>query len=221
MIPAPANGDGEPEGEDDGEAARLRRRRGRRGGRRRGWREDGLGAVDEIGRPAPESIEIVAIDGNEPGERGYVYGELAAVIPTRQDLPSVPGSAPDALATASLPARAGELAPGTPLPPTAEPAATSPETLSTGDGWPEPFAALAGEPGSDGGNPPAGAFVSAISASHPNPPPLAGEGGEGETQFTAGPSAPPSEEELKAVVQEVTKKPENPRRGWWQRLIQP
>ena len=31
---------------------------------------------------------------------------------------------------------------------------------------------------------------------------------------------PATESEPAQIVQEVTKKPENPRRGWWQRLIQ-
>jgi hypothetical protein len=32
--------------------------------------------------------------------------------------------------------------------------------------------------------------------------------------------APAQQQEPALLIQEVTKKPENPRRGWWQRLIQ-
>jgi ribonuclease E len=228
LMPALANGDGELEGEDDGDGERLRRRRGRRGGRRRARREDTPEAVSEIGRPAAESIEIVAIDSNQSDVSGVASGELAAIAPTSEDTPSlVPQSAHAEIETASLPALTGETFP----PPAVELAPTSPKTATMGDERREPDASPRGEPSNDAANPPPEAFGSVISAgseeanrsNEQDSMPLQATPGQepaDETQFPSGQSAPPSESEPKEIVQEVTKKPENPRRGWWQRLIQ-
>jgi len=227
-MPALANGSEELEGEEDGDGERLRRRRGRRGGRRRVRREDTLAAVSEIGHPAAESIEIVAIDSNQSDESGFASGELAAAAPTTEDTPFlVPESSHAEIETASLPALAGETFP----PPAVELAPASPETVTLGDERREPDASPWEEPGNDRENPPPEAFGSVISAGseeanrsneqHSMPLPVTpGQEPAHETQFPSGQSAPPSESEPTEIVQEVTKKPENPRRGWWQRLIQ-
>jgi ribonuclease E len=141
-------------------------------------------------------------------------------------------SAASDIEAASLPALAGEGAPGQPFSvaaglaeqpseaaaPDHEPVPQSwPGTKTHGNGETQPIEAAntgagAGEPGaarlSNGQNP------SAADAA------AGGEPADETPASSESQPAPAPEGEPAQIVQDVTKKPENPRRGWWQRLIQ-
>ena len=214
----------EPDGEtgDDDESARLRRRRGRRGGRRRGRREDGTGAAFDLGRPAADTVEIVV---SAADDNGFEFPESRAIATGAGEPEAQPGGVSDMPAagdieTASLPALAGEAAMPRPTPvAAAETAAGEPFGVEPSGIEPAP---------SDGDGEPA-TVLTAAEAIHGNgadepeavPEPaesVLAEAADAATQPAASPSPPVAAGE---VVSEVNSKPTNPRRGWWQRLIQP
>jgi hypothetical protein len=166
-----------------------------------------VGASVEIGHAAADSIEIVPIDSDESGVRSFGYDERDTP-PSAEEGVSAEAAVPEpalALAateieTASLPALAGEGAPEVhPAPDT--PSATRDVT---------PVSAEVAEPGQP--NEHNSAAVPAVAE-----PELAQDTS---SVSDAAEPAPTQQQEPALLVQEVTKKPENPRRGWWQRLIQ-
>lgn len=188
--------DGQEAGDDKESEAERRRRRGRRGGRRRGRREAVETGFDGP-RPAADTVEILPAAQMAEGE--IALGETRATWPV--EVSAV------AIETASLPALAGDapadvagMAAGESMPVTAEPASDPqpvgdrPAAEETGGSTPPPTAeAEQGVP-----------YVS-----------------ETERVLETA-SANQDREPLPAhAVETVTEKPANPRRGWWQRLIQP
>jgi ribonuclease E len=177
-----------------------RRRRGRRGGRRRGRRETGSEPIFADPRPALDTIEILPSSGLEesPAELEIVGGWPAEL--------GVELGAEDAdagLEAASLPALAGD--------------GMSPPMPDNRDGAASMGASITEIPATEM---PAGAVIEVVDAAPsaqpaqaPDTMPLAAE----PSAEPVGASAPGPE----TTVQAITEKPANPRRGWWQRLIQP
>jgi ribonuclease E len=182
---------GEAEGDDEDEAERRRRRRGRRGGRRRGQREVGGEPSFTGPRPASDTVEILPTPEAQEAEEAE-----PAMVEAHTAWPvEVVGVA---IETASLPALAGEAG---------EDAAPERQQVTSGE-----------QPAAAGGN------------DQPAAPPTA-EAEQGvpyisESERELETASARAEEQQKPQptphpVQTVTEKPANPRRGWWQRLIQP
>ena len=206
----PAGEDGQTaadeSGDDESEAERRRRRRGRRGGRRRGRREIGGEAGFEEPRPAADTVEILPTP--EVVEREPALEETRASWPTE--------SSAVAIETASLPALAGDRPAG------------EQDLDAIGKGQPgraTPFASGHG----DAVNPhPAASPPGAeIGEQQSQPPTAEAEQGVpyiGETERELEPAAAAAGQQHEAEpadpAETVTEKPANPRRGWWQRLIQ-
>jgi ribonuclease E len=195
----------EIDGEEESDAERRRRRRGRRGGRRRVRRESGLEPGFKEPRPAVDTVEILPTPEVEESEQ--------TLVEARASWPDEIGAV--AIETASLPALAGD-------------GQASAENISAAD---------EGEPGAVGPLEMAG-----YEAPHPEP---SRETSDGDRESRPGspptaeaeqgvPYASDMERELESAsaeleqqqpepahpVETVTEKPANPRRGWWQRLIQ-
>jgi ribonuclease E len=196
----------EIDGDEESEAERRRRRRGRRGGRRRIRRESGVEPGFEEPRPAVDTVEILPTPEVQESEQTLVEARASWV----DDIRAV------AIETASLPALAGD-------------GQASSENLSAA-GQSEPGAATPAE-------------MAAYEAPHHEPPRETPDG-----EWESRPGSPPTaeaeqgvpyasemERELESAsaepqqphqpepahpVETVTEKPANPRRGWWQRLIQ-
>jgi ribonuclease E len=199
--------DSADEGEDEdeeGDSERRRRRRGRRGGRRRGRRE-GAEPSFEGPRPASDTVEILPAPASNEAE--------PVPVEARESWPTEVTAV--AIETASLPALAGD--PGPEIrglttterePAPADPVESSaPETL---------HGHLLGD------------RAGSAEPNRPEAPPTA-ESEQGvpyvseieqvlETVSTA--QEPDKEREPAHPIQTVGDKPANPRRGWWQRLIQ-
>jgi ribonuclease E len=199
-----ADGDHE-DGDEEGDAERRHRRRGRRGGRRRGRRETGPEPSFEGPRPASDTVEILPAPEIEEAE--------PALVEARERWPI--GVSAGAFETASLPALAGDLSPAA-----GGVSANESDRLPVGQvesgGFEKPHAQSIGE----------GADI-AESSRPPAPPTAETEQGlpyVSETERvreTASTSAEPEKERVPALpVEAVIEKPANPRRGWWQRLIQ-
>jgi ribonuclease E len=229
------------EGDEDGEAERLRRRRGRRGGRRRGRREEGAAANGEIARAAADIVEIVPADATPPGNGALELGETGATVSA--DLvwwshsaasDSLEPSTATAIETASLPALAGET-----TPPAASAAAEA--SAAAAEAAPQPTAAaghraphappaadMLGNDRSPSGERASGAHLAqTMEAGVSDRPDDAAANTESAAEPVSEPPAatatePPETQEITSteLVEEVNEKPENPRRGWWQRLIQ-
>jgi ribonuclease E len=234
-VAAMSAADGDQEGEEDGEEGRLRRRRGRRGGRRRGRREESAGSGGEIGRAAADSVEIVPADAAPPGDGGFGPDEGAAAAAANQDWWSRPAaagpSAASEIETASLPALAGEAAPAAPSALVDEPALPASEAAVAAGGE-IPFV----PPGTDlfGSNKhPSSDRASGVAAAETSEQDLATRqdaisadtepASEAVSEAPSPPEIRPAateQNEPTEIVEEVKNKPENPRRGWWQRLIQ-
>jgi ribonuclease E len=196
----------EIDGDEESDAERRRRRRGRRGGRRRVRRENGVEPGFEEPRPAVDTVEILPTPEVQESEQTLVEARASWV----DDIGAV------AIETASLPALAGD-------------GQASSENLSAA-GESEPGAAIPAE-------------MAAYEAPHHEPPRETPDG-----EWEGRPGSPPTaeaeqgvpfasemERELESAsaepeqphkpepahpVETVIEKPANPRRGWWQRLIQ-
>jgi ribonuclease E len=199
-----ADGDRE-DGDEDSEAERRHRRRGRRGGRRRGRRETGAEPSFEGARPASDTVEILPAPDIEEAE--------PALAEARGNWPIEVSVG--AFETASLPALAGDLSPHIEGVAAGE-SERSPAGQVESSGFEVPHASSIGE-GGDIAEP-----------SRPAAPTTA-ESEQGlpyvrETERvleTASTAAEPEKERVPALpVEAVIEKPANPRRGWWQRLIQ-
>ena len=182
--------------EDESEAERRRRRRGRRGGRRRGRRE-GAEAEFEGPRPASDTVEILPVVDFAESEP-----PLVEAYPT---WPVEAGA--EAIETASLPALAGE---------------------PIGD---HSDVAAAVEIEAPTAGPAESAVIEARGTERERvPPPPTAESeqgvayaGETERELETAWAVPERQHTppLAHPVETVIEKPANPRRGWWQRLIQP
>ncbi|HEV2098452.1 MAG TPA: Rne/Rng family ribonuclease [Stellaceae bacterium] len=223
-----------------------RRRRGRRGGRRRGRREDGVERpLDDLSSVAT-TVEIVATgedngqlgpDQDEAAENGPVVAEIEMAWSGAGPTGSNGEATASEIETASLPALAGE----PPAPShsgfSADEAAKPPELLlfaedavghdeRAGQGRNGERANAEGLNG-EGANAEGLNGEGIAPFSHPaqgledgpdtrpaaqheaSPPPIA-----------PGPPTEPEPAEPAQPVQAITEKPANPRKGWWQRLIQ-
>jgi ribonuclease E len=186
------------EDERDGDD-RRRRRRGRRGGRVRGRREEG--AETPVRQVAAETVEIVP-----PSEEQRGVEETGAA----PNLEPWPGDA--GYEAASLAPFAGD---GNEPAHTAEPAhAAAPAHAATPEREHEREAPAAPTAESEGGVP----FVSETERVLEEATAAPANSADGQAS-----DAPPSSEPAipSEDVLTVTEKPANPRRGWWQRLVQP
>ncbi|HEY1301746.1 MAG TPA: Rne/Rng family ribonuclease [Stellaceae bacterium] len=189
----------EHESEDD--ADRQHRRRGRRGGRRRGRRETPAEPVFANPGAAAEQVEIVPT-GDDGGEAAWVP-EIIAGWPAELAVEIAAEGTAEGLETASVPALAGETA--LPLEPTGSSSPAGPSR--------EPAAAETIEVARIGGGDEA--LGNREPDTRPIDTPAADEASAADEPVAAAEPRPD------ANVQEVTERPANPRRGWWQRLIQP
>ncbi len=206
---AVANGrsrDDDADDDEESDAERRRRRRGRRGGRRRGRRE---GAEPSFGgsRPASDTVEILPAPEVEESQPMLVEAHVNSPVKF--------GTI--AIETASLPALAGD----PPITSESIGAANESERGSAAyvanDGVEAPHSVPTHEAAeADRANPAEGIPTTESEAGVPYV-------SETERLFETASAAPMQEREPEPAlpVQTVTEKPANPRRGWWQRLIQP
>jgi ribonuclease E len=201
----------EIEGDEESEAERRRRRRGRRGGRRRVRREGGVVSGFEEPRPAVDTVEILPTPEVQESEQTLVEARTSWADD---------GSA-GAIETASLPALAGD-------------GQVSSADISAADEG-EPGAARPVETAAyeaplhePSHHERSGETPEREQGSRPESLPTA-EAEQG-VPFTSdiGRELEPASAELEQQhkpdpahpVETVIEKPANPRRGWWQRLIQ-
>jgi ribonuclease E len=194
----------EIDGDEESDAERRRRRRGRRGGRRRVRREGGAELGFEEPRPAVDTVEILPTPEVEESEH--------TLVEARAGWPAEIGVV--AIETASLPALAGD-------------GQASNENISTAaesePGAAEPFEMAAYE----ASNPePSREALDGERERRPGSPPTA-EAEQGvpytsdtERELESASAEPEQQHKPEHPVETVTEKPANPRRGWWQRLIQ-
>jgi ribonuclease E len=191
----------EIDGDEESDAERRRRRRGRRGGRRRVRREGGVEPGFEEPRPAVDTVEILPTPEVQESEQ--------TLVEARASWPEI-GAA--AIETASLPALAGD-------------GQASGENISAAD---ESEPAAAGPADTAGYEAPSRDAPDGERESRPGSPPTAeaeqGVPYTGEMERELESASAELEEQRRPEsaqpVETVTEKPANPRRGWWQRLIQ-
>jgi ribonuclease E len=219
---------GDSNDDDEKSEAERRRRRGRRGGRRRAHREAGFEPTLDEPRAAPELVEVLPIPGVE--EREPVVVEAVASAPLETPGAAIEPVGPHEFASETYNrSRDAEIAresePAAPEPIAAihevhaeRPAATRDETPGWVSLYPRPSDAPGGER-AVGGSPamrPAETSAAVRGESEPPSPKPSAE-------VAPPPSEPspvgPSPVDPGAVSQ-VGEKPANPRRGWWQRLMQ-
>jgi len=227
-IAARATGDTN-NGEEDGHGDGQRRRRGRRGGRRRPRREDATERSLDGLHPVATTVEIVATaddadeggpDGSEAAENGETVAEVEMHWAVGISVEPIGETAAGAIETASLPALAGESAGA------AEPSHNG----FSPDGPAEPAAPLRTDEdlvthngAADQGIHGEGVAPLSIPAHGVEDPPIAPASAEQEEWAPPHEPAPlpvPQPAEPAHAVQAITEKPANPRKGWWQRLIQ-
>jgi ribonuclease E len=190
------------DGEDEGDGDRRRRRRGRRGGRVRG-RRDG---AEQNGAVAAETIEVVSVGDDEQvrqetvsmpelkpwaGDAGIEAASLAPMAGDSAETPRHGEHRQEHEQTQEASAPTAESEEGLPF---VSPSEREFETASVDAPSSLPSAVEERAP------------ETASAAPHPDPEP----------ELAASEPAPA----VSAAdnVQTVTEKPENPRRGWWQRL---
>ena len=196
----------EIDGDEESDAERRRRRRGRRGGRRRVRREGGAEPGFEEPRPAVDTVEILPTPEVQESEQTLVEAraswpaEIGAVAIETASLPALAG---DGQASSENISAAGESEPGAAGPferagyeaPNPEPSREAPD----------------GERESRPGSPPTAEAEQGVPYTSEMERELESASAEPEQQHKPEPAHP---------VETVTEKPANPRRGWWQRLIQ-
>jgi ribonuclease E len=199
--------DGEDREEDEeADSDRRRRRRGRRGGRHRGRRDVSTEPDFEGPRPASDTVEILPVPLPEESE--------PALVEARMEWPVEVSAV--AIEKASLPALAGD-----------PPPRSGYATMGAG-GEDEPPASLVIETARiDAAHaPPTGETPAAEEREVVTPPTAESEEGlpyVSETERVleiASATSEASPEPPPHPVETVTEKPANPRRGWWQRLMQ-
>jgi ribonuclease E len=195
----------ETDGDEESDAERRRRRRGRRGGRRRVRREGGVEPGFEEPRPAVDTVEILPTP--EAQESDQTLAEARASW--SDEIGAV------AIETASLPALAGDGQ------------ASSGDISAAVEG--EPDAARPAErtgyeandqlsrDASDTEREDRQRLLPTAEAEQGVPYP-----GEMERELEPASAEPEQQQKPEPThpVETVTEKPANPRRGWWQRLIQ-
>ncbi len=199
--------DGEDhEGDEHGDAAeRRRRRRGRRGGRQRGRRETSVEAGFEGPRPASDTVEVLPTPEIEESEPSLVEAranwtvEVAAVAIETASLPALAGDLPSDLGRV-VAATESTLPNAEPVESTAVDDTAHPRLIDE-------------EPNNGEAN---GAAA---------PPTAVSQEGvrfvsETERVLEAASAEPEGRREPPHPIETVTEKPANPRRGWWQRLMQ-
>jgi ribonuclease E len=218
LVRPEGRSDGEElDGADETDAERRRRRRGRRGGRRRGRREDNAEAGFEEPRPAVDTVEILPTPefvDSEPDlaeSRASWPDEVGAVAIETASLPALAGDGPANTAETAAAGHGGE--PG-----------RAPSAESAGPETPHPQPASE-TPASE--TPARETADTAAEARSVLPPTAEAEQGvpySNETEREFEPASAELEQRYKPEpahpVETVTEKPTNPRRGWWQRLIQ-
>jgi ribonuclease E len=193
---------GHEDGDDESEAERRRRRRGRRGGRRRVRREGGAESGFDGPRPTSDTIEILPAPDYQEVEPNL--GEA------RKSGPNEIGAI--AVETASLPAFAGD------------PTRAREGTFATKSEPPLGFGSVGFEPphstiGDVSGSPEQSRSAAPPTAESEQGVPYVRETDKVlETVSTA--AEPVKQQEPAHPIETVTEKPTNPRRGWWQRLMQ-
>jgi ribonuclease E len=217
-----------PNSEQDADVERQRRRRGRRGGRRRVRREDGFDPGLDGLHPAAATVEIVAIpDGDD--EPGPMESEIAeggqriveAETRWSEEMLTDSAAAATEIETASLPALAGEPAAeavsshnGSAAAELAESAAiqfvekTPPHADLAEQGMPAEGVDRFSPPPHSSEREPASPFAADREEQSVQPGAL------------EPPGMPPLPTESAQAAQAALEKPANPRKGWWQRLIQ-
>jgi ribonuclease E len=201
-----SHADGEDrEDDDDGDSDRRRKRRGRRGGRHRGRRDVGSEPGFEGPRPASDTVEILAVPQIEESE--------PSLVEARTNWPVEVSAV--AIETASLPALAGETLSGV----------TGIATSAEDD--PPSSGAFETAPVTVPHTPPIGEAPAAEEASRATPPTAESEQGvpyvsemERVLETVSAAPEPATAPEPPHPIETVTEKPANPRRGWWQRLMQ-
>jgi len=200
------DGGEETRGDDESDAERRRRRRGRRGGRRRARREGPTEHGFEGPRPAADTIEILPTPDVEEGE--------PALQEAHPNWPIEVGAV--AFETASLPALAGDQ-------PT-----DGKNVIAMSQGEADRVVPIHSADHELPHPRPHGETSVAEPEGMPESPPTP-ENGQGipyvsETERELEPAAAAPGQQHKPEpanpVETVTEKPANPRRGWWQRLIQ-
>ncbi|HEX3520914.1 MAG TPA: Rne/Rng family ribonuclease [Stellaceae bacterium] len=196
----------EIEGDEESEAERRRRRRGRRGGRRRVRREGGVVSGFEEPRPAVDTVEILPTPEVQESEQTLVEARTSWADD---------GSA-GAIETASLPALAGDgqvSSADISAADEGEPGAARPVETAA---YEAPLHERSGEtPEREQGSRPESLPTAEAEQGVPFTSDMERElepaSAELEQQHKPDPAHP---------VETVIEKPANPRRGWWQRLIQ-
>jgi ribonuclease E len=193
----------EGDGDEETEAERRRRRRGRRGGRRRGRRDETAESGFDAPRPASDTVEILPVPETAEAEPTFVEAHST--------WPAGVGAA--AIETASLPALAGEASAGP---------ASSDEAVKAEPGDVDQLEHAGAEELHSHGiaEPPA------PEATNQPPPSAESEQGrpyisDAERELEPAAAQEQQQHEPTHPVETITEKPTNPRRGWWQRLIQP
>ena len=200
--------------EGESEAERRRRRRGRRGGRRRLRRDGASEPVFEAPRPPSDTVEILPTSAIEEQEPTPAEAQGGGCVEIGQEVGAELAAA--AIETANVPVLAGE------LPGVHEGSAAAGENE-----WPTPERVdISGEAAVSETPHPQPVAETVELETTPAPSPTA-ETEPGvpflslteQREETAAPQ-PRLEPETAAEVQTVSQKQPNPRRGWWQRLIQ-
>jgi ribonuclease E len=205
LVAENGRADGEDrEGEEEADAERRRRRRGRRGGRHRGRREIGAEPSFEDPRPATDTVEILPTPPVEESEPALIEAQTSWPI----EVSAV------ALETASLPALAGEPPSGlvgvVAAGESETPIAVSIENAAADLPRSQPIDEA---PPTGGANGPAAPPIAESEQGVPY-------ASETERMLETASATPEPKSEPPHPVQTVTEKPANPRRGWWQRLMQ-
>jgi len=188
----------EGDGDNESDTDRRRRRRGRRGGRRRGRRDGGTEGGFEEPRPAVDTVEVLPTP--------QLVQDEPIPVQARPSWPEELGIV--AIETASLPALAGDV-----------PANTG-GSGAVGTGPEEPANSQISHPERTK----EAADTADSSASAPTAEAEQGVPYAAETERELEPASAELDRQHKPEppdpVETVTEKPANPRRGWWQRLIQ-
>ena len=196
----------EIDGDEESDAERRRRRRGRRGGRRRVRQENGLEPGFEEPRPAVDTVEILPTPEVEESEQTLVEARASWAENTGAvaiETASLPALAGDGQAGSGILSAAGESEPG---------AATPAEMAAYEAPYHEPPRETPDRQWeSRPGSPPTAEAEQGVPYASEMDRELESVSAEPEQQHKPEPAHP---------VETVTEKPANPRRGWWQRLIQ-
>jgi ribonuclease E len=213
-----AAGNGRAEGDhsvgDEESDVERRRRRGRRGGRRRAQRDGGFQPSFEEPRSAPDLVAILPAPGVEEPEAVAV--EAAASAPTEARYALTERVVPPEFAS-ETPYYPGGTQAGREIETTAQEGAVDELRAGVPEGLPSESTSSAPPP------PGSLAVAEAELAAGVSPATPAGEPALeqpiGVEPESASQAPSPHDALSSESVHQVSEKPANPRRGWWQRLI--